>query len=161
MVILALLKGGVVFLSAAALVVLIAGVIEERVQRNVGRASDAVFAIGILRRLVWAGIPVCAFMTLNYIYRFDSGLPGSLLPGPQSNSVLSLMALAITYSFFIALGVSLFFLLRESEQPTEQEMARRRREARTRALAEERSKERRRSARDRAGERASEQEGGR
>lgn len=144
---LGVLKGLVVALSSASVVVLLAAIIEERVQRHMSRAARYTVAIDVLRRLAWLGLLVCVVSTANYVYRFDSGLPGSILPGPQTNTLLSLGSLCVSYASYVALGVGLFWLMHVAEEPDEEELQQRRREARVRADAERKRAEARHGAR--------------
>lgn len=143
MMLLGILKGYVVLTSAAALVILAAALVEERVVRSTRLRTDYLAAIVILRRLIWLALPVCLIMTVNYAYRFRTGLPGSILPGPEANSVFSMASLGAAYTFMVLLGATLFWALRQADLgPSEEELAQRRTVTRRRIAAERRRRER-------------------
>src|SRR5215207_3556049 len=122
-----LLKGLVFFLSISAFISLTAAIIEARVQRALSRDADYLFAISLLTSLCWAGIPVAMVMTVNYTWRFFTGLTGSLLPGPKINTIVSLTSLSAAFLFLTGLGILLLWVLWQSYDPSEEEMRRRRR----------------------------------
>jgi membrane protein implicated in regulation of membrane protease activity len=142
-----LLKGATVITSVAALVGLSAALIELWIQRNEQKDPDYKLALSILKWLSIGGWFVCAFLMTNYIYRFFTGLTGSTLPGPEANSVFALASFVAVYAFFAMVSVILLYLLWESNDPTPEELERRKRMAQRRVEAELKRRERREGAR--------------
>lgn len=136
MTLLGILKGATVFTSVAAMVALSAAQIELWIHRYEERDPDFYLVIRVLSVLSFVGWWVCALLTVNYWWRFYTGLPGSRLPGPESNSLIALTSFVAVYGFFIMVGVMLMYLLWVSDEPSEEERERRRRIARERIQRE-------------------------
>jgi hypothetical protein len=147
-VLLSILKGLVVASSAATLVVLVAALIEERIARAVPKDPDYRLALGILRPLCKLALIISVLTLINYVIRFYTGLPGSLLPGPEANSAVSLGNIVVAYAFYALPGIILIRLLRRAESPDEDELARRRRAAKIRREVERKRIERERERRE-------------
>jgi hypothetical protein len=128
----------VVFSSTAAIVVLVAALMEERISRRIDMAPDYLLALGLLKPLCKFSLVVCILTLINFSIRFYTGLPGSTLPGPEANALVSLGNIAIAYTFYAMPGLLLIRLLRKAESPDEDELARRRRMVQIRRDAERR-----------------------
>lgn len=141
-----LLMGGTVFLSVSAFIALSAALIEGWIQRNemAEKAPEYRLVLSILRWLSVAGWFVTVTLMANYIWRFNTGLPGSTQPGPVSNTVVSLSSFVVVYGFVALVGVVYLYLLWRSDEPSEAEREQRRRQASMRARAEQRRRRGRR-----------------
>jgi hypothetical protein len=135
-VLLNLLKGGVFMFSVAALVLLTAALVESWVQRGKPKDPDYLLSITLLRVICAIGLPVALLLTVNYSFRFYTGLAGSHLPGPEANSIFSLTGLIVTFAFLCLIAILLLWILWQADEPDAEELERRRRMARVRAQAE-------------------------
>jgi hypothetical protein len=135
-VLLDLLQGVVVFLSVMAMVVLSAALIELWIQRSEPKDPDYLVAMLVLKWLSIVGWFVCWLLTVNYSWRFYSGIAGYTVPGSATTTIFSMLSFIACYGFFSLVGVILLFLLWQSDRPTPEERDRRRRVARRRLEAE-------------------------
>lgn len=140
-----ILKGAVLLLATASMVTLVAALIEERVTRSTPKDPDYRLALGLLKLLTYVAAVITLYEFFNYSFRLYNGLPGSTAPGPESNSIVSLVGLALYFALTLLMGMAFARLLWQAQLPDQEEIERRRRMARARLEAERRRAARRRA----------------
>lgn len=138
------LKGMLFGVSVVSSVILVVGLLEEKASRLDDRHPSYRLSIGIFRVGSWFALWGLGLTLTNYVIRFFLGLPGSILPGPASGTVLSLASGIFALTFYGCVGVVLAVLVRVAHFPDDQEQDRRERMTEQRVEYERRARERRR-----------------
>jgi uncharacterized membrane protein len=119
---------GMVLLSAVgAMVMIVTAITEEKLcKRDSHRDPLYDFSIRMFLYINWVSLIGVVLTTASFLIRLYNGLPGSMLPGPEANTISSFMEIAYGLWFAFVLGIVLLMLVRRAHYPDERELAKRR-----------------------------------